>query len=272
MDIKKVGVVGCGLMGSEYVQVFAQAGYEVVVAETNEELLKKGLAVIEARLSRKDNEIVLARIKGTTDINDFSDCDLVEECVPEDMALKKKIFAGLDKVCPYHTILATNTSALSVLDMARATGRPDKVLGIHGAPLSVTISEVVKTIVTGDETLGTVKQFVRSLGLRFIIVPDVPGFMTNRVQMPFLLAAIRALEAGIATRDEIDNFFTEGLGHPIGPLAAIDRGGLDTVLFLNTAIYEELKDPAYAPPILLKKMVAAGWLGRKTGRGFYEYK
>jgi 3-hydroxybutyryl-CoA dehydrogenase len=281
MKIKKIGVIGCGTMGSQYVQVCAQAGYRVVVLEINDAILKKKLSIVHSRLdesfgqgklSRKDRDSILARIKGTTDLKDFSDCDLIEENAPENLDIKKKLFAALDKICPEHTILATNTSALSIIDMAGQTERPDKVIGIHGAPLAVPISEIVKTIATSDETVETSKKFVNTLGLSFIIVPDVPGFMTNRVKMPFLLSAVRALEAGLATRDEIDTFFTKGMGFPIGPLADIDRGGLDTVLFLNTAIYEETKDTTYLPPVLLKKMVAAGWLGQKSGKGFYEYK
>jgi 3-hydroxybutyryl-CoA dehydrogenase len=281
MEIKKVGVVGCGLMGSEYVQVCAQAGYPVVVSEVSVESLNKGLAVVKSRLTESVKEgklspqakdAILGRIKGTTDIRDLADCDLVEECVPDIMEAKKRVFAELDKICPGHAILATNTSVLSIIDMAMATARPDKVLGIHGAPLFVPISEMVKTLVTSDETLATSQEFVRSLGMSFITVPDVPGFMTNRVWQPFLLSAVRVLEAGIASRDDIDTFFTKGFGLPIGPLAALDRGGLDTVLFAMTSLYEELKDPTYAPPVLLKKMVAAGWLGCKTGKGFYEYK
>jgi 3-hydroxybutyryl-CoA dehydrogenase len=281
LKIKKVGVIGCGTMGSQYVQVCAQAGYQVRVLEINEDILKKRLSAIRARLDEsvepgkpagKERSAVLARIKGTIDLKDFSDCDLVVENAPENLDIKKKLFSEMDRICPAHTILATNTSALSIIHMAGQTGRPDKVIGIHGAPLAVSISEIVKTIATRDETLEISKEFVSSLGLTYIVVPDVPGFMTNRVKMPFLLAAVRALEAGLATRDEIDNFFTKGMGFPMGPLADIDRGGLDTVLYLNTAIYEETKDPTYLPPVLLKKMVAAGWLGQKTGKGFYDYK
>jgi len=267
-------------MGSEYVQVCAQAGYQVLVLELSEAILQKRIATINSRLdespgqdklSKNEKASIMARIKGTVDINEFSDCDLIEECAPENMEVKKKLFGDLDKICPEHTILATNASALSIIDLARQTTRPEKVIGIHGAPLAVSISEIVKTVKTSSETLEICKKLLTSLGLTYIIVPDVPGFMTNRVQMPFMLSAVRALEAGISSRDDIDNFFTKGLGYPIGPLAAIDRGGLDTVLFLNAAIYEETKDPTYAPPVLLKKMVAAGWLGQKTGKGFYDY-
>jgi 3-hydroxybutyryl-CoA dehydrogenase len=280
MKIKTVGVVGCGVMGSEYVQVCAQKGYAVSVAEATDKLLKKGIALVESRLAEsvskgeltpKDKRSILARIKGTASLEELSICDLVIEAVTENMDLKKKIFARLDIICPKHTILATNTSVLSIIEMANSTRRPDKVLGIHGSPLHVPISEMIKTLATSDETLEISQEFVRSLGLSFIVVPDVPGFMTNRVWQPFLLSAVRVLEAGISTRDEIDNFFKKGFGLPVGPLEAIDRGGLDTVLLANSAMYEELKDPTYAPPVLLKKMVAAGWLGCKTGKGFYEY-
>jgi len=271
MKIEKVGIAGCGVMGSEYVHVCARAGYAVIFSEIDETSLEKGLDKVASRLSSKEDKIILSRIKGTTDSRDFSNCDIVIEAVPENLEIKKRLFAYLDGICPKQAILATNTSVLSVTGMARATTRPEKVLGIHGSPLNVPISEIIKTVLTSDETLKTACNFVNSLGLRTIIVPDVPGFMSNRIWQAFLMAAVRVLEAGISTRDEIDSFFTEGFGLPVGPLQAIDRGGLDTVLFANTALYDELKDPTYKPPEMIKKMVAAGWLGCKTGRGFYEY-
>jgi 3-hydroxybutyryl-CoA dehydrogenase len=280
MVIRKVGVVGCGLMGSECVQACAQAGYQVVVSELSDMLLEKGLSTVnsnlaksvkEGKMSSDDKNAIQGRISGTTDLSDFFDCDLVVENVFEIIDVKKKVFTELDKICPERTIFVTNTSVLSIIDIAAATNRSDKVLGIHGRLLTVPVSEVIRTLATSQDTLEIAKEFVKSLGLDYVIVPDVPGFMINRIWTPFLLSAVRVLEAGIASRDDIDKFFTKGFGLPMGPLASLDYGGLDSVVAGSNALYEETKDPQYAPPILLKKMVAAGWLGRKSGRGFYQY-
>ena len=283
MEVKKVGVVGCGQMGGGIAQVSAQSGYQVVVSEINDELLNKGLAAINSSLTKSvekekitpaDKEAALARLKGTTDLKDFGDCDLVIEAAIENLDLKKKIFAELDRVCPKHAVLATNTSCLSIMDMAVATGRPDRVLGLHffnPAPL-MKLMEVVRTIATSDETVKIGRDFGQSLGKTVIIARDAPGFVVNRLLVPQLLNAIRMLEAGIATREDIDTGMTMGLNHPIGPLALSDLVGLDTLLFIANSTYDEFKDPQFAPPILLAKMVTAGWLGRKTGKGFYDYK
>ncbi len=283
MEIKKVGVVGCGLMGSGIAQVCAQSGYQVVVSEINDELLNRGLALIgtsltksvdKGRLSQEDKDAILARIKGTTSTSDISDCDLVIEAAIENMDLKEKIFAELDKICPRHAILATNTSCMSIIDMARATTRPDKVLGVHffnPAPVMKLI-EIVRTVATSEETFEIGKNFGQSLGKTVVVAQDAPGFIVNRLMTPFLLNAIRMLETGVATREDIDTAINLGLNHPMGPLALTDLVGLDTVYFISSSIYEEFKDPQFAPPILMKKMIAAGWLGRKTGKGFYEYK
>ncbi len=283
MEVKKVGVVGCGQMGGGIAQMSAQSGYRVAVSEINDELLNKGLAAINSSLTRSvekekitpaDKEATLARIKGTTDLKDFGDCDLVIEAAIENLDLKKKIFAELDEVCPKHAILATNTSCLSIMDMAMTTGRPDRVLGLHffnPAPL-MKLMEVVRTIVTSDETVEVGRDFGQSLGKTVIIARDAPGFVVNRLLVPQLLNAIRMLEAGIATREDIDTGMTLGLNHPIGPLALSDLVGLDTLLFIANSTYDEFKDPQFAPPVLLSKTVTAGWLGRKTGKGFYEYK
>ena len=283
MEIKKVGVVGCGTMGNGIVQVCAQSGYPVVVSEINDELLKKGLASIDkfmttavekGKITQQDKDSTLARIKGTTDMKDFGDCDLVIDAAIENMDLKKKIFADLDKICPKHAILATNTSCLSIIDMAMVTSRPDKVLGLHfmnPVPL-MKLLEIVRTIATSDETIETGKTFGASLGKTIVLAKDTPGFIVNFLLMPFLLNTMRMLDAGVATREDIDTSINLGLGHPMGPLTLSDLIGLDTILFVVSAIYEEFKDPQYAPPPLLRKMVTAGWLGRKTGKGFYEYK
>jgi 3-hydroxybutyryl-CoA dehydrogenase len=281
-DIRKVGVVGCGIMGSGIAQVCAQFAYDVVVVEINEEALKKGLYSIasnldrlveKGKLSESERILILSRIKGSTDYESLRDCHIVIEAVPEELELKKEVFRRLDNICPPEVILATNTSVLSVTEIASATRKPENVLGMHFAnPVPIQkIVEIVCTLATKKETLEKAKRFAESIGKRVIVAKDAPGFITNRLFTPFLLNAVRILEAGIATREEID-FAMEAIGHRMGPLATIDLIGLDTLLKGATAMYEELKDPQYAPPPLLRRMVALGWLGRKTGKGFYEYK
>ena len=283
MEIKKVGVIGCGLMGAGIVQVCAQSGYQIVTSEINQELLNKGLSLISASLSKsvdkgkmtkEDKDATLARIKGTTNTKDFAVCDLMIEAVIENMDLKRKIFAELDKICPEHAILSTNTSCLSIIDMAMVTTKPDKVLGVHFFNLApvMKLMEIVRTMATSDETFETCKNFGESMGKTIVAAKDAPGFIVNRLMIPFLLNAIRMLESGVATREDIDTGVNLGLNHPMGPLALTDLIGLDIVFFVANAIYDEFKDPQYIPPILMKKMLAAGWLGRKTGKGFYEYK
>jgi len=283
MEIKKVGVVGCGSMGTGIAQISAQSGYNVVVREINNEVLNNGLALIKKVLSRgvekgkltqEDMDTALDRIKGTTRMEDFSECDLVIEVVVENMDLKKEVFAELDKICPKHAILASNTSCLSIVDIAMATSRPDQVLGLHffyPVPLMVLL-EIVKTIATSDETLETSKEFGKSLGKTVVVAEDAPGFITNRLFIPYMLSAIRLYEAGVASKEDIDTAMKMGFNYPMGPLTLADFTGVDIVFFVASAMYEELKDPALIPPTLLKKMVAAGWLGRKTGKGFYDYK
>lgn len=283
MKIKKVGVVGCGVMGSGIVITCAQSGFPVVASEINEALLNKGMASINSflgksvekgKISQQDKDAIIGRIKGTTTTKDFQDCDLVIEAAIENMDLKKKLFADLDKVTPKNAILATNTSCLSIIDMAMQTSRPDKVLGLHffnPVPI-MTCLEIVRTIATSDDTLETGKEFGKSLGKTIVIAKDTPGFLVNYLLMPFLMDAIRMYEAGVATKEDIDTAIRLGLNHPMGPLTLADLIGLDTCLFVTGAIYEEFKDPKYNPPPLLRKMVTAGRLGRKTGKGFYDYK
>jgi len=282
MEIKKIGVVGCGQMGSGIVQVFAQSGYSVIVVDTDEKMLEKTLQTIDKRLASrvkkgKMEETQKAQIMGqiitSTKMEDLSQCDLIEEAVPEIMEVKKKIFAELDQICPEHTIFGTNTSCLSVTDMAAATKRGDKLLGMHfhnPAPV-MRLLELVQTIMTSEETIQTVTKFGETLGKTVAVAPDVGGFIVTRLFTPFLLGAVHMLEEKIATREEIDISMKFAVNHPMGPLEVIDFIGLDTELSIDEALYEETKDPKYAPPLLLKKMVAAGWLGRKTGKGFYDY-
>jgi 3-hydroxybutyryl-CoA dehydrogenase len=282
MEIKKVGVLGCGLMGAGIAQISAQSNYPVVVSEINEELLNKGLKIIDktlaksvekGKLAEQDKAAIQSRLKGTTNVEDFADCDLIVEAVVENMDLKKKIFADLDRICPSHAVLATNTSCLSVTEIAMATKRPDQVIGMHFFnPVPVMkLLEVVTTIVSSEETLKTVKAFGESLGKTVIVAKDTPAFIVNRVLTPLMLEAIRVLEAGLATREDIDNGMVLGCNHPMGPLTLADFVGLDTMYYITEAMYAESKDPKFAAPLLLKRMVTAGQLGRKTGKGFYDY-
>jgi 3-hydroxybutyryl-CoA dehydrogenase len=283
MEIKTVGVVGCGIMGSGITQLCAQSGYNAIVSEINDDVLKKGINSIDSMLSRlvskeritqQDRESTMARITGTTDMKDFAKCDLVIEAATEDLEIKKAIFAQLDKACPKHAVLATNTSVLSVADIASATIRPEQVLGMHFSnPVPVMrILEMIVTIATSEDTVTIGKSFGESIGKTVVMAKDLPGFISNRISTSFLLNAIRLVQEGIATPEDIDTVFRLGAGHPMGPLQTLDLIGIDTVYLGASALYDELKDPQYAPPPLMRRMVALGWLGRKAGKGFYEYK
>jgi len=283
MEIKKVGVVGCGTMGSGIAQTCAQSGYPTVVSEINQELLNKGLANVTASLAKgvekgkmtaADKDATLGRLKGTISLEGFRECDLMIEVVLENMEEKKRIFAALDKICPPHAILASNTSCLSIIEMAMATKRPGQVLGMHffnPVPIMRPV-ELVRTITTSEETLNTAKAFSKSLGKTIVVAQDTPGFIVNRLLVPYLLDAVRMLEAGVATREDIDQGIALGLNHPMGPLTLSDFIGLDTIYFIANAMYDEFKDPKYAAPPLLRKMIVAGHFGRKTRKGFYDYK
>ncbi len=282
MDLNTIGVVGCGLMGSGIAEICARAGYNVVVREINDSLLENGLgriqqslgkAVARGKLSQEQAEDTLGRIRGTLDLADFGDCDLVVEAAIENMDLKKEIFAKLDRLLPAYAILASNTSSLCITEMASVTQRGDRVLGIHFFnPVPVMpLIEFVRTILTSDETMAIAHQFGASLGKTMVTAKDTPGFIVNRLLIPYLLQAIQVYEDGLASREDIDAGIKLGLAHPMGPLTLLDFVGLDTTLFIADAMYEEYKDSRYAAPPLLRRMVLAGQLGRKSGKGFYDY-
>ena len=282
MEIKKVGVVGCGLMGSGIVEACARAGYTVVVREVNDDLLQQGLSrlktslakgVERGKLPQADMDAALARITGSTSLDDFRGCDLVIEAVLENMAEKKSVFAALDAILAPQAIIASNTSSLCITEMASVTKRGDKVLGLHFFnPVPVMpLLEIVRTILTSEETLAIARQFGASLGKTMVVAKDAPGFIVNLLLIPYALDAVRALENGVASKEDMDTAIKLGLNHPMGPFTLLDFVGLDTTLFIADAMYQEFKDPRYAAPPLLRRMVLAGHLGRKAGKGFYDY-
>ncbi|MER3395567.1 MAG: 3-hydroxybutyryl-CoA dehydrogenase [Acidimicrobiia bacterium] len=282
MKIAKVGVVGSGIMGSGITQVCAQAGLEVVLRSRTRERAEATVSSIDKNLSRlvekakideATKDATLSRIRTTSDLKDLSDCDLVIETVVEDLATKKDLFNHLDDICKEECLLATNTSTLPVVEMAAQTSRADKVLGIHffnPAPV-MQLVEVVKAITTSEETVEIAREFVESLGKKPVVVKDQAGFIVNALLFPYLNNAVKLLESAVATRDDIDQAMMAGCGFPMGPFALLDLVGLDTSLSIIEALYEEFRDPNYAPAPLLKRLVAAGKLGRKSGEGFYEY-
>ena len=282
MAIKRVGVVGFGLMGSGIAQVCAQAGYDTVVREVGQPLLDKGFGRVDSSLARivkagkmteDDAKGARGRMRGTTDLEDLAACDLVIEAVIEELSQKKAVFGTLDRVCPESTIFVSNTSSLTIVEMAATTKRADRFAGLHffnPAPV-MPLVEIVQAITTSDATIATLREFVRSLGKTGVVCKDTPGFIVNRLMVPYLLGAIRALEQGVATVEEIDTAVKLGLRHPMGPFELIDYTGLDINLHVANVFFDEFKDPSVAPPALLKRMVLAGRLGAKVGRGFYEY-
>lgn len=281
--IQKLGIVGCGQMGSGIAQVAAGAGIAVVAREVSEDLWKKGFARIEKNINKaiekgKADEAfkdkTMSNLTGTTKLGDLADCDLVVEAIVETMEAKVEIFTELDKICKPETILATNTSSLSVGDMSAATGRRDKFCGLHffNPVHLMKLCELVSTLDTSEETLATARAFAESVGKTVVNAKDRPGFIVNSLLVPYLLDAIRLLENGGATRDDIDSGMMLGCGHPMGPLTLNDFIGLDTMLNIADIMFDEYKDKHYAAPPLLRRMVKAGYLGKKSGRGFYDYR
>ena len=282
MAIKQVGVIGCGLMGSGIVQVSAQAGFSTVVVEANAELLERGLSglrrtldglVARAKLDEAGKKQILDRITGATDFAAFKSCDLVVEAITENQPLKNETFARLDAICPPHALLASNTSSCNVTAMAAATKRPAQVLGLHffnPVPL-MKLVEVVQTILTGEEAVASAYEWVKAVGKVPVRAKDSTAFIVNRLLVPYLLDAIRVYEGGLASLEDIDTAMKLGCGYPMGPFTLLDLVGLDTTMFVAEVMFEEFREARYAPPPLLKRMVMAGQLGRKSGKGFYDY-
>ena len=283
MDIKKVGICGFGQMGTGIAEVSAKAGVEIVAYEPDQKFLDKGMARIEKSLSKAiekgkldeaGKKAVQDKISVTTDLQGLADCDLVIEAIVENLEPKVALYKQLDGIMKKEAIFASNTSSLSITQMAAATERPDRFCGLHFFnPVPVMkLVEVIKTIVTSDDTYNAAKAYGEKVGKVVVSCKDTPGFIVNRLLVPYLLDAIRALEAGVATAEDIDNGMKLGCGHPMGPLELTDFIGLDTIYFIGEIMFEEFKDSHYANPPLLKSMVLAGRLGRKAGEGFYNYK
>jgi len=282
MEIRTVGVLGCGLMGSGIAQVSAQAGYKTIVREVEQSLLDRGFGRIrkfldggieKGKVTPEFRDATLAKLGGTTRIEDLAACDIVIEAIIENFDEKKKTYAAVEAVVAPHTLLASNTSSLCITELAAATTRPDKFVGLHffnPVPL-MKLVEVVKALSTTDESFTRAYAFAQSLGKEPVTAPDRPGFIVNRLLVPYLLDAIRAYEHGLGTIEDIDKGMALGCGYPMGPFTLLDFVGLDTTYYIANIMFEEFKEPAYAAPPLLKRMVLAGRCGRKSGRGFYNY-
>ena len=280
--MQTIGILGCGLMGSGIAQVCAQSGYRTVVREVDQSLLDQGLGRIEkflndgvkrSKVSTEDRDKAMANLSGTTKVADLAEVDIVIEAIVENLQAKQKIFTALDGMVKDDTLFASNTSSLCITEMASATKRPDRFLGLHFfSPVPVMkLVEVIRGLATSDETYNRGMSFAASLGKEPITAPDRPGFIVNRLLIPYLLDAIRAYESGVGTIEDIDQGMSVGCGHPMGPFTLLDFVGLDTTYYIANIMYEEFRDAAYASPPLLKRMVSAGRLGRKTGQGFYKY-
>jgi 3-hydroxybutyryl-CoA dehydrogenase len=282
MAIQKVGVVGCGLMGAGIAQVAAAAGFNTIVREVSPEVVDKGLKSIDKNLARlvekgtiqeaAKNEI-RGRLKGTTVLEDLKDCDLIIEAIIEQLPVKRELFTALDALCPPSTIFASNTSSLTITELAAATKRPQRFVGLHFFnPVPVMkLVEVVRTIATDDAVYEEMVAFGAKLGKVPVRAHDSTGFIVNRLLVPYLLDAIRALEEGVGSIEDIDNSMKLGCGHPMGPLTLLDFVGLDTTYYIANIMFDEFHERRFAAPPLLKRMVLAGWNGKKSGRGFYDY-
>lgn len=281
-EIARVGVCGAGLMGSGIAQTAAAAGFEVVLMEVDAAALQRGTASVAAaldkavakqRMTQTERDALLGRIAATTEVKDLKGCDIVIEAIVENVAIKTELFKQLDDLLAAHAVICTNTSSLCVIELAAATKRPDKVAGLHFFnPVPVMkLVEVVQTIATTPETIDRLFAFARRLGKEPIHAKDTPGFVVNRLLVPYLLYAIRVYEDGLASKEDIDKGMKLGCGYPMGPFELLDFVGLDTTYFIAQIMFDEFKDPMMAPPPLLKRMVLAGRYGRKNGRGFYDY-
>ncbi len=282
MQIKTVGVLGCGLMGAGIAQVSAAAGYRTIVSEVTAEALERGLRRIDkflsggvekGKLTTADRDRTLANLSSATDLADLRECDLVIEAIVENIADKAASYAVLDRVLDPRAIVCSNTSSLCITELAAKTTRPDRFAGLHffnPVPL-MKLVEVIRGLTTSDETYRAVVAFAASLGKEPITAPDKPGFIVNRLLVPYLLDAVRAFEHGLGTVEDIDKGMTLGCGYPMGPFTLLDFVGLDTTYYIANIMFEEYREPAYAPPPLLKRMVLAGRLGKKSGHGFYKY-
>jgi len=282
MEIRRVGVLGCGLMGSGIAQVSAMSGHPTLVREVSQELLDKGMARIEnflkkgvekEKVTQEAMDRTLSNTTGTLKLEDMAESDIIIEAIVEDLDAKNETFQALDNICPPETILASNTSSLTVTAMARATRRPARLLGLHffnPVPI-MKLVEVVKTILTDEEVFNDTFAFVKSLGKEPVAARDNSGFIVNLLLVPYLLDSIRALENGVATVEDVDKGMQLGCGYPMGPLTLLDFVGLDTTYRIANIMFEEYREKRYAPPPLLKKMVLAGYYGRKSGMGFYDY-
>ena len=282
MVIETVGVVGCGLMGSGIAEVAAKAGFDVVVREVSEELIEGGRdrirksldrAVERGKLTEADRDAAWSRLRFSTDLSDLADRDLVIEAIIEEIAAKNELFSALNDLCGPETIFASNTSSLTITDMAAASGRMDRVVGLHFFnPVPVmALVEVVRTIATSDEAFDATYAFAEALGKKPIMAKDNSGFVVNLLLVPYLLDAIRQLERGVASVEDIDRAMMLGLGYPMGPFALCDFVGIDTVYRISEIMFDEYRESRYAPPPLLKRMVSMGRFGRKTGKGFYDW-
>ena len=282
MAIEKVGVVGCGLMGSGIAQVAAQAGCQVTVREVSQQLLDKGLQGIDKNLARLvekgtlsavDRDQVRGRLRGTTNLEDLKDSDVIIEAIIEQLPAKRELWGALDKICPKPTIFASNTSSLSITEMATFTQRPDRFVGLHFFnPVPVMkLVEVIRTIATDPKVFDEMVAFGQRLGKTVVRTSDRTGFIVNRLLVPYLLDAVRALEEGVGSVEDIDNSMKIGCGYPMGPFTLLDFVGLDTTYYISIIMFDEFKERRFASPPLLKRMVLAGWNGRKAGRGFYDY-